>query len=122
MSLVKPAFVMIVTAGLFAVSVPAWSQPSSSSQAVNDVPAPYDAEVMPTPDEVQLELTAVGNRLRQDERSSFYSPAAESDYLEAERQFAFGQYDRASKEAEAAAASLPDMRNLKKAAFASHEN
>jgi hypothetical protein len=122
MSIVKPAFVMIATAGFFTLSVPAWSQPSSSSRAAVDVPAPYDAEVMPTPDEVQIEITAVGTRLRQDERSSFYSPVAESDYLEAQRQFAFGQYDRASKDAEAAAASLPEIPNWKNAALESHEN
>jgi hypothetical protein len=122
MSLTKPAIFALAAAGFFGVSVPAWSQPASASQASADVPAPYDAEVMPTPDQVQLELTAVGNRLRQDEQSSFYSPVAESDYLEAQRQFAFGQYDRASQDAEAAAASLPDIPNWKTAALAPHEN
>ena len=122
MSIVKPAFAMLAAVGLLASSVPAWSQPSSPSQAAADVPAPYDAEVMPTPGEVQIEITAIGDRLRQDERSSFYSPVAESDYLDAQRQFAFGQYDRASEDAEAAAASLPDIPNWKSAALAPHEN
>jgi hypothetical protein len=77
---------------------------------------------MPTQNQVQVELAKVGNRLKQDERSSFYSPVAESDYLEAQRQFAFGQYDRASADAEAAAASLPDIPNWKSAALSPHEN
>lgn len=122
MSLTKPAIFALAAAGFFSVSVPAWSQSPSASAPSNEVPVPYDAEVMPTQDQVQIELTAVGARLRQDEQSSFYSPVAESDYLEAKRQFAFGQYDRASEDAEAAASSLPDIPNWKSAALAPHEN
>jgi hypothetical protein len=73
----------------------------------------YDAVVLPTSEQVQAELTAVGDRLRSDERASLYSPTAESEYLDAERDFKFGQYDHAAAAAQAAAASLPDTPNWK---------
>jgi hypothetical protein len=121
MNLVRPAIVALVTAGFLTTAVPGWSQSSSESKP-SDVPAPYDAEVMPTPSQVQLELTAVGDRIRHDEQSSFYSPVAEGDYLEAQRQFSFGQYDRAAEDAEAAAASLPQIPNWRDSPFNGHEN
>ena len=107
---VKPAIIVFAAAGFLTFAVPGWSQSASTSKP-NDVPVGYDAEIMPTSDQVQLQIAAVGDRLRQDEQSSFYSPVAESDYLEAQRQFAFGQYDRASEDADAAVASLPEIPN-----------
>jgi hypothetical protein len=128
MSIVKPAIIAFAAAGVFAVSVPAWSQSTSASIASAEVPTSaevtpsYDAEVMPTANETQRELSKVGAALRDDERSSFYSPVAENDYLEARRQFALGQYDRASDAAEAAEASLPDIPNWKSTATTPHVN
>ncbi|HTT77446.1 MAG TPA: hypothetical protein VMF50_15895 [Candidatus Binataceae bacterium] len=103
MNIFKPALAAVTAIGLFGVTAPAWSQ----SGTVTHDPMIVDAEVMPTPQEVQTQLNSVGDRLRNDELASFYSPAAENHYLEAERDFKFGQYDRAEHDAQAAAASLP---------------
>jgi len=112
MPILKPALVATTAIGLFSVTTAAWSQSGTATATVHD-PMIYDAVVLPTPQEVQSELNTVGDRLRSDERASFYSPTAESDYLDAERDFKFGQYDHATDAAEAAAASLPDIPNWK---------
>lgn len=112
MRILKPALIAVSAIGLFSLTVPAWSQANAPVTATHDSMI-YDAVVLPTPEQVQTELNAVGDRLRNDERASFYSPTAESDYLAAERDFKFGQYDHAAADAEAAAASLPDAPNWK---------
>lgn len=121
MSIFKPALVAVTAIGLFSITAPAWSQSGSATVTVHD-PMIYDAVVLPTPDQVQAELNTVGDRLRSDERASFYSPTAESDYLDAEREFKFGQYDQAAAAAQAAAASLPDIPNWKSSNTTSQEN
>ncbi|HUN57577.1 MAG TPA: hypothetical protein VMU41_05645 [Candidatus Binataceae bacterium] len=120
MSFFKPALVAVTTIGFFSVAVSAQSQSRATTTAHDSMI--YDAVVLPTPDQVQAELNTVGDRLRSDERASFYSPTAESDYLDAERDFKVGQYDHAADAAEAAAAALPDVPNWKTGASTTQEN
>jgi hypothetical protein len=121
MSVFKPAIVAVTAIGLVGVTAPAWSQSGTATTMVHDAMI-YDAVVLPTPQEVQTQLNSVGDRLKDDERASFYSPTAESDYLAAERDFQIGQYDHAADNAQAAAAALPDIPNWKSSSPTRQEN
>lgn len=116
----KPMVAAAAAFTLFGMPIPAWGQ-SAKVQPVSTQP-PYDAVVLPTPQQVQIELTSVGQRLKDAEMASFYSPIAENDYLEAERMYQFGNYDQAGDEAQAAAATLPEIPNWKSARLPTHEN
>ena len=120
--MLKPALAAAVAMTLIGVaSVPAWCQESAKVQPASTPPS-YDAVVMPAPQEVQMQLASVGQRIEDAERASFYSPSAESDYLQAERMYKIGYYDEAAEEAQAAANALPDIPNLKVVKVLAHKD
>jgi hypothetical protein len=93
MRIFKPALAT-ATIGLLSLAAPASSQSGATTTTVH-ASMISGAVVLPTPEQVQAELNVVGGRIRS-EQASFYSPPAESGYLDAERDFKLWQYDYAA--------------------------
>jgi hypothetical protein len=86
---------------------PAWAfQPAPASQMQE-----ITADVVPTQDQVQRELTDLHERLQAAEKASFYSPKAEREYLTAQRMYEFGRYDEAIEHAQIGERALPEIPN-----------
>jgi hypothetical protein len=101
---VVSAVAVLTLAGTAALPVGAFEAPSNQTQAIN-------AELVPTQEEVQTELTDLHQRLDAAQRSSFYSAEASSEYLDAQRYYKFGRYDEALDDARDAEKALPPIPN-----------
>ena len=107
MSLRKHAvtFAAVLTlVGTAAIPAGAFQAPSSQTQPIN-------AEFVPTQQEVQTELASLRERIDDAEKSSFYSPEASNEYLDAQRYYKFGRYDEALDDAHVAEKALPPIPN-----------
>jgi hypothetical protein len=114
MNLLKPTLTAAAVLTLIALaSVHARCQENVKVTPVSvmpaNIPPPIDAVVMPTAEEVQVQLDAVGQRLKSAENVSFHSPSAEDEYLDAQRMYKLGQYDLAADDLKAAQNALPDI-------------
>ncbi len=97
------ALVLVMTGAGVA---PAWSQMASPNE-----PQAIEAELVPTRNEAQDTLVRVSRRVHAVERSSFYSPTAEKEYLQGKREFARGNYDHAVAHLNAADRELQGVPN-----------
>jgi hypothetical protein len=107
MSLRKHAvtFAAVLTlVGTAAIPAGAFQAPSNQTQPIN-------AEFVPTQQEVQTELASLRERIDDAEKSSFYSPEASNEYLDAQRYYKFGRYDEALDDAHVAEKALPPIPN-----------
>ncbi|MGH7985230.1 MAG: hypothetical protein ACRD4Q_09940 [Candidatus Acidiferrales bacterium] len=102
----KACAVAVAVSMLGAAVVPAFafSTPQNQVQAVT-------AQVVPTAQEAQTAILALGHRMHDAELAGFTSPTSQSDYLQAQREFAHGRYDQAVSSANKAQAALPNIPN-----------
>jgi len=87
-------------------TLPAWA-----FQSANDEVQAINAELVPTNQEVQAELSRLNERLEAGRKASFYSATASSEYLAAKRYYEFGRYDEAIAHAQAGESALPSIPN-----------
>jgi hypothetical protein len=101
MKLTQKAMVLFGAASLVAaVSLPA------SAFVAGDEVQPIAADVVPTSQETQAEISHVGQRLHEAEFASVSNPDAERDFMAAQRDYQRGWYDGALREAENADKSI----------------
>lgn len=91
-------------AGAATLPVLAFETPGNQVQAIN-------ADIVPTREQVQTELTVLHGRLQAAAQASFYSAKASREYLAAQRYYEFGYYEQALAHARIAEAALPRIPN-----------
>jgi hypothetical protein len=87
------------------------SLPVAAGTIANGDAQPIEADVQPTQHEVQLELSAIGHRLHITEKASESNPAAERDFVSAQRSFGEGYYENAQAQALSADAAIAPAPN-----------
>jgi hypothetical protein len=83
----------------------------SAGTVSNSQAQPVEADVQPTQQQVQSELSAIGHRLHTSEFASESNPAAERDFVSAQRSFGKGYYENAQAQAFAADAAIAPAPN-----------
>ena len=87
------------------------SFPVSAGTISNSQAQPIEADVQPTPQQLQSELSAIGHRLHITEQASESNPVAERDFVSAERSYSQGYYENAQAQAFAADAAIAPAPN-----------
>jgi hypothetical protein len=83
----------------------------SAGTISNGQTQPVEADVQPTAQQLQSELSAIGHRLHTSEFASESNPTAERDFVAAERSYGQGFYENAQAQAFAADAAIAPAPN-----------